>query len=350
MRVFVFLASLVMLVSSNPEPPTSYSSFSSQPSAGVSFQNVPSVANLQYSSGSGRGYSAPSSSYGSPSSQQSQNQQISYGAPSQSYGSPSSGSSGGGSSSGYSTVGSSQSSSQSYGSPSISYGSPSGSGSSGGGGGDYQQQSSYHGQSQPANIQVSYGAPPQLPPGATFGPNPIVTGAGPDHDIEYRVVYKPVKAPKPDIILPPPPPRQKTIVYILVPRIEAPDPIIVPTHPPTPPSKPEVYFIRYKAAPKNKNKGNSGNSLSSSYGSPSQQYGSASAPKSVIVNPPSPQKRSVAVTVSESEVTSSSSSSAHSAHPFGASSQENQDETPLSSTELKVRHQFGDRVKFERDE
>lgn len=293
----MLLASLAMLVSSEPEPPTSYSSFSSQPSAGVSFQNVPSVANLQYSSQSSRGYSTPSSSYGQPSQQQS-----SYNAPSQSYGTSSSSSS---SSGGFSTAASS------YSAPSSQYGQP------------QQQQSGYHGQSQPANVQVSYGAPPQLPPGSSYGPPPVVTGAGPDHEIEYRVVYKPVKAPKPDIILPPPPPKQKTIVYILVPRIEAPDPIIVPTHPPTPPSKPEVYFIRYKAAPKKKPQQSSGNSL---YGAPSQQYGVGSAPKPIVVEAPSPtqptQRKREVVSVS-SEVN------------------EKIDDDETSG--------FGDRVKFERD-
>jgi hypothetical protein len=117
-----------------------------------------------------------------------------------------------------------------------------------------------------------------------------------------------VKAPKPDLVLPPPPPKQKTIVYILVPRIEPPEPIIVPTHAPTPPSKPEVYFIRYKAPKKNKQ-----HAPSSSYGAPvatpSQQYGAASAPKAVVVQGPNNSPSSSSNSNKKREVVRVSSSS-----------------------------------------
>jgi len=162
------------------------------------------------------------------------------------------------------------------------------------------------------NVQVAYGAPPNLPPGASYGPPPRVTGAGPDHNVEYRVVYvKGPKAPAPDVVLPPPPPKQKTIVYILVPRFQPADPIIIPTLPPTPPPRPEVYFIRYKAPKKERKVSNNllktsvSNILSSGeYGAPSGEYNTPS----VVEAPDTVSKRTgnSMVTVSSSMVTSSS--------------------------------------------
>lgn len=85
----------------------------------------------------------------------------------------------------------------------------------------------------------------------------------------------------------------------------------------------QVYFIRYKAAPKKKPQQSSGNSL---YGAPSQQYGVGSAPKPIVVEAPSPtqptQRKREVVSVS-SEVN------------------EKIDDDETSG--------FGDRVKFERD-
>lgn len=40
---------------------------------------------------------------------------------------------------------------------------------------------------------------------------------------------------------------EKTLVYVLVRRPDDPPQIVLPTPPSTLPSKPEVYFIRYKA-------------------------------------------------------------------------------------------------------
>lgn len=294
MRAFLIVASCVMLVSA--EPPTSYSHSSSGSSGNLRFQPVPSVAQLHSTSGgqgggASQGYTAPSQSYGSPAQSQAPSYnaptapQSSYGAPQQqpqqSYGAPSS------------SRGQSQSQGYSAPQPQQQYSAQQ----------SFQQNQyaapapQYHAQSQPANVQVSYGAPPQLPPGASYGPPPVVTGAGPDHEIEYRVVYKPVKAPKPDLVLPPPPPKQKTIVYILVPRIEAPEPIIVPTHAPTPPSKPEVYFIRYKAAKKSNKQGGGGGGYNSV---PSGQYGAPSAPKPVVVDAPKKREVERRVTVTQS--------------------------------------------------
>ncbi|XP_058829137.1 uncharacterized protein LOC131688702 [Topomyia yanbarensis] len=65
----------------------------------------------------------------------------------------------------------------------------------------------------------------------------------------YKIVF--IKAPSPQTPAPPviPPLQQneeKTLVYVLVKKQDELDEIIIPTPAPTPPSKPEVYFIRYK--------------------------------------------------------------------------------------------------------
>lgn len=65
----------------------------------------------------------------------------------------------------------------------------------------------------------------------------------------YKIVF--IKAPSPPTPAPPviPPLQQneeKTLVYVLVKKQEEPEEIIIPTPAATPPSKPEVYFIRYK--------------------------------------------------------------------------------------------------------
>ena len=51
----------------------------------------------------------------------------------------------------------------------------------------------------------------------------------------------------PDIPQLAPPPETKTLVYVLVKKPEPLPPIHIPTPAPTKPSKPEVYFIRYKS-------------------------------------------------------------------------------------------------------
>uniref|UniRef100_A0A182XED7 DUF243 domain-containing protein n=1 Tax=Anopheles quadriannulatus TaxID=34691 RepID=A0A182XED7_ANOQN len=65
----------------------------------------------------------------------------------------------------------------------------------------------------------------------------------------YKIVF--IKAPSPPTQAPPvlPPIQQneeKTLVYVLVKKQDEPEEIVIPTVAPTPPSKPEVYFIRYK--------------------------------------------------------------------------------------------------------
>jgi hypothetical protein len=66
----------------------------------------------------------------------------------------------------------------------------------------------------------------------------------------YKIVF--IKAPTPppptvpDIPALPPPDEQKTLIYVLVKKPEDAPEIHIPTPAPTKPSKPEVYFIRYK--------------------------------------------------------------------------------------------------------
>lgn len=66
----------------------------------------------------------------------------------------------------------------------------------------------------------------------------------------YKIIF--VKVPSPaaraPVALPVQPAREeKTLVYVLVKKPEAAQDIILPTPVPTKPSKPEVFFIRYKA-------------------------------------------------------------------------------------------------------
>ncbi|XP_062701162.1 uncharacterized protein LOC109397684 isoform X1 [Aedes albopictus] len=65
----------------------------------------------------------------------------------------------------------------------------------------------------------------------------------------YKIVF--IKAPSPPSQAPPvipplPQNEEKTLVYVLVKKQEEQPDIVIPTPAPTPPSKPEVYFIRYK--------------------------------------------------------------------------------------------------------
>ncbi|XP_055383952.1 ESCRT-I complex subunit tsg101-like isoform X2 [Condylostylus longicornis] len=65
----------------------------------------------------------------------------------------------------------------------------------------------------------------------------------------YKIVF--IKAPSPPIPTSPvipivPQSEEKTLVYVLVKKPDEQPDIIIPTLAPTQPSKPEVYFIRYK--------------------------------------------------------------------------------------------------------
>lgn len=71
----------------------------------------------------------------------------------------------------------------------------------------------------------------------------------------YRIIF--IKAPTMAAPTAPPvapaPSEEKTIVYVLVKKPDELPAIIMPTPPSTPPSKPEVYFIRYKTEEKTTN-------------------------------------------------------------------------------------------------
>ncbi|XP_058443372.1 uncharacterized protein LOC131425448 [Malaya genurostris] len=161
-----------------------------------------------------------------------------------------------------------------------------------------------------AGSGYSYGPPPPLPPSISVNsygsatsefepskPAPIIHKhvyvhvPPPDPEVpptrkpiavpppqkHYKIVF--IKAPSPPTPAPPviPPLQQneeKTLVYVLVKKQDEPDEIIIPTPAPTPPSKPEVYFIRYKTQ---KQEGISGGPYPES-GVPSGEYGIPAGP------------------------------------------------------------------------
>ncbi|ALC45602.1 TwdlC [Drosophila busckii] len=65
----------------------------------------------------------------------------------------------------------------------------------------------------------------------------------------YKIVF--IKAPsapalRPPVVPPPPQNEEKTLIYVLHKKPEQEQDIVIPTPAPTKPSKPEVYFIKYK--------------------------------------------------------------------------------------------------------
>ncbi|NP_001166627.1 extensin [Bombyx mandarina] len=151
---------------------------------------------------------------------------------------------------------------------------------------------------------TSYGAPSRSygPPAPQYGPpqQPIVHKhvyvhvPPPDNEIpappkqiyvpppqkHYKIVF--IKAPTPPTPTAPvipvqPQNEEKTLVYVLVKKPEEQPEIVIPTPAPTQPSKPEVYFIRYKtqkqegypaAAPPKPEYGPPASAPSSEYGAP----------------------------------------------------------------------------------
>lgn len=92
----------------------------------------------------------------------------------------------------------------------------------------------------------------------------------------YKIIF--IKAPSPPSYQAPVIPVQaqneeKTLVYVLVKKPDEQPDIVIPTPAPTQPSKPEVYFIKYKTQKENGGSGyasgSSSNSFSSSGGDPS---------------------------------------------------------------------------------
>lgn len=64
----------------------------------------------------------------------------------------------------------------------------------------------------------------------------------------YKIVFIKAPTPAPPVNIPAPPQvEEKTLVYVLVKKPEDAKDITIPPPEPTEPSKPEVYFIRYKS-------------------------------------------------------------------------------------------------------
>lgn len=111
-------------------------------------------------------------------------------------------------------------------------------------------------------LPPKYGPPPtlqqiitknlyvHLPPPETEEPQPQPQVFEPTVPKKhYKIIF--IKAPTPPTPVAPKLPQQipdehKTLVYVLVQKPESQPQIEIPKAPPTPPSKPEVYFIKYK--------------------------------------------------------------------------------------------------------
>lgn len=78
---------------------------------------------------------------------------------------------------------------------------------------------------------------------------PRVTHQGGPKQKHYKIVF--IKAPnapavRAPVVAPPPQNEEKTLIYVLHKKPEAQPDIVIPTAAPTKPSKPEVFFIKYK--------------------------------------------------------------------------------------------------------
>lgn len=94
----------------------------------------------------------------------------------------------------------------------------------------------------------------------------------------YKIIF--IKAPSPPSYSVPvvpvqPQSEEKTLVYVLVKKPEAPEDLVIPTAAPTQPSKPEVYFIKYQTKKEHKEESDSvvvdsasRSGLSTKYGPP----------------------------------------------------------------------------------
>ncbi|KAF4532959.1 hypothetical protein B566_EDAN000647 [Ephemera danica] len=105
----------------------------------------------------------------------------------------------------------------------------------------------------------------------------------------YKIVF--IKAPAPPVPTAPiipefPQDEQKTLIYVLVKKPEEAPEIHIPTPVPTQPSKPEVYFIRYKTQ---KESGKYGPPPQSTYGAPSASGGSVPNIPDTTYGGPAPQ-------------------------------------------------------------
>ncbi|XP_011882876.1 PREDICTED: extensin-like [Vollenhovia emeryi] len=151
--------------------------------------------------------------------------------------------------------------------PVSSYFPPSGGGGGGGGGGGYGPPADRYGPPQQNPVihkHVYVHVPP--PEAPEYKPPKHYPQQQPQK--HYKIVF--IKAPTPPTPtapqLPPlpQPDEEKTLIYVLVKKPEEAPEIVLPTQAPTQPSKPEVYFIRYKTQ---KEQGGG------EYGPPGQQPG-----------------------------------------------------------------------------
>ncbi|KAG6457417.1 hypothetical protein O3G_MSEX010294 [Manduca sexta] len=157
----------------------------------------------------------------------------------------------------------------SYGPPSTSYGTPSDS---------YGPPAPQYGPPQQPIVHKHVYV--HVPPPDNELPAPRKPIYVPPPQKHYKIVF--IKAPTPPtptapIIPVQPQNEEKTLVYVLVKKPEEQPEIVIPTPAPTQPSKPEVYFIRYKtqkqegypaAAPPAPEYGPPASAPSSEYGAP----------------------------------------------------------------------------------
>lgn len=122
--------------------------------------------------------------------------------------------------------------------------------SSGGGGGSYGPPAASYGPPQQNPVihkHVYVHVPP--PEAPEYKPPKHIPLPQPPQK-HYKIVF--IKAPTPPTPtapqLPPlpQPDEEKTLIYVLVKKPEEAPDVVLPTQAPTQPSKPEVYFIRYK--------------------------------------------------------------------------------------------------------
>lgn len=122
-----------------------------------------------------------------------------------------------------------------------------GSGFGGGNGGGFGGGSGFGGGQQSAIVQKHiyvHVPPPEQEEIRSQRPIPVAPAQK-----HYKIIF--IKAPSPPsyqapIIPVQPQNEEKTLVYVLVKKPEDQQDIIIPTAAPTQPSKPEVYFIKYK--------------------------------------------------------------------------------------------------------
>ncbi|KAJ9574418.1 hypothetical protein L9F63_025935, partial [Diploptera punctata] len=155
----------------------------------------------------------------------------------------------------------------SYSPPSSSYGAPSGGGGGFGGGGGGGGGGGFGGGGTLIQKHIYVHVPPPEP--HFERPRPIAPLPPPQK--HYKIVF--IKAPTPPTPTAPvipqfPQDEQKTLIYVLVKKPEEAPEISIPTPAPTVPSKPEVYFIRYKTQKEAGGGGFGGGGPSSSYGPP----------------------------------------------------------------------------------